>query len=286
LTGSFGKRENRFLRQAREFVVLSRGSTTLTVEPVKEIGAMKALRQVILTVGLVLFSYVFPAIAQGTYTQIDFPGALQTLCLGVDDAGEIVGVYQPPTGPLVGFLLSNGVYTTIAYPGIVDTILTGINDVGQIVGYAEGCSIGFCGFVYYVHTATFADINFPGGDYTFPEGINKFGAIVGYVSIAGQPHGFELMHSKYRQIDLPTGNDTTLTGISASGEVVGYSFTDINNFYVNFSYDRGTFKRLFPKPRPLQVHAINSTGTAIAGQYVQSSSVVAGFANENGTFFL
>src|SRR5690242_17770895 len=77
--------------------------------------AMNALRVALCSV-LVLIA-IAPLMAQGTYTQIDVPGAFTTFCYGINTAGDIVGTYVDSPGNFIhGFLLSNGTYTTIDYP--------------------------------------------------------------------------------------------------------------------------------------------------------------------------
>src|ERR1700730_6052841 len=73
------------------------------------------------------------AVAQGTYTQIDFPSALMTQPNGINAAGLVVGSYEDAAGGH-GFLLQSGTYTTIDYPGAQYSYGQGINDKGQIVG--------------------------------------------------------------------------------------------------------------------------------------------------------
>lgn len=74
------------------------------------------------------------AFAQGTYSQIDVPGAIGTFAQGINTAGDIVGNYMDATYDIHGFLLSGGVFTTIDYPGVLYTYLQGINDVDKLWG--------------------------------------------------------------------------------------------------------------------------------------------------------
>ena len=75
------------------------------------------------------------------YTEITFPGAPNTVALGINNADVIVGLYgnagPGPYGFAVGshgYVMWGGVYSTLDYPGAVSSFSTGINDVGQIVG--------------------------------------------------------------------------------------------------------------------------------------------------------
>ncbi|HEX3585003.1 MAG TPA: hypothetical protein VH024_03365 [Candidatus Angelobacter sp.] len=64
---------------------------------------------------------------------IDFPGATSTAAEGINDRGDIVGIYFDNTGTLHGFLQQNGALTTIDVPGAILAFPFEINDRGQIV---------------------------------------------------------------------------------------------------------------------------------------------------------
>ncbi len=71
-----------------------------------------------------------------TFTQFDvpFPGAVSTEAFGINNAGQIVGVFTEP-GALHGFLFDGGdTFTRIDVPGGINTFARGINTAGQIVG--------------------------------------------------------------------------------------------------------------------------------------------------------
>src|SRR5262245_11772679 len=81
------------------------------------------------------------------YTTLDDPlshpfplGTLFTQPFGINDAGQIVGVYRA-ANVFHGFLLSGGTYTTVDDPSAsgtgLGTFAQGINDAGQIVGHYD-----------------------------------------------------------------------------------------------------------------------------------------------------
>ena len=161
---------------------------------------METFRKVICRAALFLIASVPLALAQGTYTQIDAPGAVWTTAFGINTAGEITGSYADASGTVHAFLLSSGNYTIIDYPGGYNTSLGGINDLDQVVGD----SVSGGGFVYDVSTNTFTTISGPGGTGTTPVAINNAGTIVGYfVPQSGSVQGFELVGSSYTTIAPP-----------------------------------------------------------------------------------
>src|SRR6516225_7756300 len=80
-----------------------------------------------------------PASDQGstsyTYTSIDYPGAARSRANGINDRGDIVGIYLDSSGVWHGYLLSGGTFTTIDAPGSIQTRTTSINNRGVIGGY-------------------------------------------------------------------------------------------------------------------------------------------------------
>src|SRR5207302_7837812 len=77
----------------------------------------------------------------GAYTTLDPPGSIEAKAEGINDAGQVVGVYFDSAARQHGFLFSEGSYTTIDLPGSSASYAYGLNNSGQIVGmYVEGHS--------------------------------------------------------------------------------------------------------------------------------------------------
>jgi probable HAF family extracellular repeat protein len=80
----------------------------------------------------------------GSFTQLDYPGAQQTQASAVNDAGVVVGIYSANnTGPHA-FLYQNGVYTNIDAPGANITYVGSINNLGVAAGNYQATNF----FVY------------------------------------------------------------------------------------------------------------------------------------------
>jgi probable HAF family extracellular repeat protein len=75
--------------------------------------------------------------SHGTYTLLDFPGAVTTAPLSINDKGQITGYYDTSstTAPQHAFVYSNGQYTSIDPPAGVDPLAFSIKNSGQVVGY-------------------------------------------------------------------------------------------------------------------------------------------------------
>lgn len=221
------------------------------------------------------------AVAQGTYTQIDVPGALNTLAFGINTGGDVVGTYADSTGFAHGFLLSGGTYTTIDYPTSgLETELFGVNDVGQVVGYTFG---GQVGFQYDVASGTFTTISFPGALATYPTSINNAGMIVGYYLFGnGLASGFEYGGGTYKSIRPPQVSSSSVVGISANGTIVGH-FTTMQLTEAIFRFKHGNYEPItIPTTGVITtVLGINDAATALVGVYQPTVGTSAGFIYEN-----
>jgi uncharacterized membrane protein len=88
----------------------------------------------------------------GTLTTLDFPaaGTTSTMALGLNDKGQVVGVYMIGT-TMHGFVYNstNGHFHSIDDPkGLGTTTINGINNLAQIVGFyvdSNGHTDGFIG---------------------------------------------------------------------------------------------------------------------------------------------
>lgn len=153
---------------------------------------MQHLRIVsLLLFAMVVFGGVKTAMADVLYsfTTIDVPGALLTFATGINDGGQIVGIFQDALGNDHGFLDSGGSFTTIDVPGAIPgtTFVSGINDSGQIVGsFTSAPGALSHGFLY--SGGSFSTIDVPGAipGTTSVSGINDSGQIVGHTIVSGQ----------------------------------------------------------------------------------------------------
>jgi hypothetical protein len=152
-----------------------------------------------------------------TYTSLDYPGAVFTEALKVNNAGTVVGNYYDGTSDH-GFMWQSGTFTPIDYPGSSETTVEGINDSGTMVG--NYISSSFHGFM--LSSGTFTSIDYPGAAGTGATGINNSGQIVGvYYNTPYVDQGFTLISGVFSTVDYPGADITGLTGINDAGQVVG-----------------------------------------------------------------
>jgi hypothetical protein len=191
---------------------------------------------------------------------------------GLNNRGDIVGFYVADPFVLHGGVLSRGgVFMTFDVPGAEGTVLTDINSRGTIVGfYAAPEQSGFHGFSSSGGTLTFIDA--PSGALeTLPTSIADDGTIVGSFGGEFDSHGFILRNGEWTTVDYPGALQTSLTGITPRGVIVGIaSFDDIDpdgriDRTLGFVYD-GRFQDVGADTFPM---GVNAAGT-VAG-FVQEA---------------
>ncbi|MFZ0392986.1 MAG: chitobiase/beta-hexosaminidase C-terminal domain-containing protein, partial [Terracidiphilus sp.] len=202
--------------------------------------------------------------ANGTFTSFDAPNAGSTpqagwfqgtMGVGIDTAGDVVGVYADSNNAYHGFLLPANSTTPIEFddpdaPTTTSergTFPMGINDNGQIVGFYTTCcyntTSAYYGFLLaagnfapgnFTASANYTTIMAPGAgtgetangvkEGTTPLALNASGVVTGYyVDANGNRHGFIYNSATTAftnpQIDGPGATTNTGHGGSFSGTV-------------------------------------------------------------------
>ena len=84
---------------------------------------------------------------RGACQDLDFPGAVETSAIGINDGGLVVGWYNPGSANDYAFVRKNGKYFSFSYPGALGTYADGINASGEIVGQYTFDDVKWHGFV-------------------------------------------------------------------------------------------------------------------------------------------
>ena len=154
---------------------------------------------------------------------IEYPGAVNTRPMGINNRGHVVGVYVNPDSRIHGFLLDHkGEFTSIDVPGAVQTNAQQDQRRRETSSgsttLAPGSSRGFL-----LRHGTFSDVYFPGSFLTTALGINARGDIVGqYNDAPGPPrHGYLYSQGTYVPIDFPGAVRSVAIDINDRGDIVG-----------------------------------------------------------------
>ena len=161
--------------------------------------------------------------AKGKFTAVNFPKGTGTEPTGINDKGEIVGLYFDSAGVQHGFSKIGTVYKKIDVKNHTSTAAWGVNNTGQITVYAIN-SAGTAYDAYLKTGTTFKLINDPKAKGTLGTVVhtpNNKGDIDGtYYDSSGNTHGWLLHAGKYYDVnDTPTL--TRADGLNDKLEIVG-----------------------------------------------------------------
>lgn len=225
--------------------------------------------------------------ANVTFTTIDVPGAVSTDVTGINNNGEMVGIYTLGGQTDLGFAYLGGSFTSIRYPGSnITTQVGAVNDSGVIAGTALNTrNFTSVGFLY--DGSTFTTIKVPGKQDPYADGVNNDGVVVGGVGVEGAGQCYELIGTKLKNVTPPPGGDFVLayaTGVNNLGEVAGWTTASTTTSFV---YKGGKFRTLVVPGSTDYTEAwgINDGG-AVVGWYesCDPSCAIHGFALIEGKY--
>jgi hypothetical protein len=178
-----------------------------------------------------LFCYAQEAAASGEVSYLSFqvPGALGTYPMSINSSMTVTGYYYVSATVTGGFLRdADGTITIFSIRDGVWTEPESINDAGDITGFYEVVAGTPHGFVRYAdgRILTADPAGGYGGTQAQPVSINDFGEIVGnhpypLTASAGFTWSREGVFTTIEHSD-GASYPTVLTGLNASGTVVGY----------------------------------------------------------------
>lgn len=181
-------------------------------------------RKTLLISLLMFFVGVLSSTAQSleSVQLLDFPGAVFTMPLDINDSGVVTGYFVDDSSAAHGFVWANGrVIAVFDFPDAVLTVPYGINNAGQVVGgylapRPDDPGINRVGAFLWSQGA-FTDITVP-GSYSSAYDIDGAGNVVGWVSFFEQEYPVEYTWRPGAPGSrLPSG----VHRLSEAGDVVG-----------------------------------------------------------------
>jgi hypothetical protein len=159
------------------------------------------------------------------FMPLDVLGAKATYAYGLNDQGQVVGIWLDSEDLAHGFLYDKGAYRPLEVLGARGTWAFGINNAGDIVGaYMDSASVH--GFRYDGQTYHLLDIpGVPAGNFQGAYGINNAGLIAGSYR-TDSFHSFLYDKGAYTPLDVLGASDTQASGLDDLGRVVGYYGSD------------------------------------------------------------
>jgi len=159
--------------------------------------------------------------SKGKFTPVNFPKSNGTQATGINDKGEVVGLYLDSANLTHGFSKIGTKYTSISVKGGTNTVAWGVNNAGQITVYTTN-SAGT--FDSYLMTGTkLKKIDNPGAGTTgtIVHTPSNVGDIDGtYYDTAGTEKGWLLHKGKYYDV-VDTGGVTRADGLNDKSVLVG-----------------------------------------------------------------
>jgi hypothetical protein len=163
-------------------------------------------------------------LSNGTFTEYDVPGALETNLLSINDAGDFTGGFDPDgSGIFQAFVSVGGTLTSFSVPGAASTFAYEINNSEELtVGYyIDGVILH--GYYRDSSGTLHFPIDPPGSTTTVLFGLNDRNWVVGrYRDSAGATHGlFFIPPNQFATFDYPGSTFTSLNGINDKGVICG-----------------------------------------------------------------
>jgi uncharacterized membrane protein len=206
----------------------------------------------------------------GQFRRIAVPGATGTLPYGIDNRGQVVGIYDDPRGRSHGFAWERGSFRTIDVPvptgttpdGISGSGALDINNRGQIVGAYVGTDGHEHGYLR--ERGQFQIIDAPGSTDTIAFSINDRGQITVQSSSPDEPdRSFLLDHGHFTRIQFPAAADTLVHKNNNDGEIVGV-YSDGSLQQHGFTLSNGRYRTVdYPGTTVTGVNASNTRGQIV-----------------------
>jgi probable HAF family extracellular repeat protein len=214
------------------------------------------------------------------YTTIDYPGSTGTTAWGINNLGDVVGVYSLPDKTNHGFLWSGGKLSSIDFPGASGTDTWGINDHGDIVGdyTINGVTRSFV-----LTHGRFVPVDVPGATLTAMAGINNSGGLVGIYTLPdSSSHTIMIKGDVLIKADDPGSAVTQGNGLNDAGDVAANcTITGVTHGCVK---GKGAFT-LFDYPDAAFTGAYGISGAGdIVGRYRDAAGATHGFLYSGGKY--
>lgn len=213
--------------------------------------------------------WLVPAMrAQGApqYILIDLcpPDAQGGLAAAVNESGQAVGSFDPPSGNDRGFLWSGGRLMRLDPPGGVISQAFGINDEGVVVGITSATLSGPPRPTRWRDGAA-EDLGTLGGPGGYAYAINNAGMIVGTAAPpSGAPRAYRLVDGTMD--DIGTGIASTAFALNEAGWIAGVRFIapgDAGRRAVLWNISGGWIQPEFVRAGPSAFHDVNAGRIAV-----------------------
>ncbi len=200
----------------------------------------------------------------GCLCQVDFPDAVETSVLGINNLGQMVGYYTMPTGTS-GFICDRGTFGTLEHPAAGNyTVAQAINDRGEIVGVYQDNASKPGSFL--LKAGHFLPLLVPGTAETSVEDLNNNGQIIGNFSDPKGTHGFIYLENTglfTLPVDVPPATVVALRAINNGGQIAGDYVDDRGNNRPFIAMAGALNQLLIPNAASVNINGINDHGQIV-----------------------
>jgi len=159
-----------------------------------------------------------------------------TLVLGMEEQGDMVGSYRDKQAKIHGFLLHNDKFETVEVPQAMATVVTAIGSAAAgktptLTGFFVDAGFAIHGFLCElpIRPQCFRsfDVTLDGVPQTMthPVGFTRTQIVGSFRDKAGESHGFQcrlpMRSDCFIQLDVPNGENTEIFGMSEQGQLAG-----------------------------------------------------------------
>jgi len=216
------------------------------------------------------------------FVQVDVPGAAGTQAQGINNHGQVVGVYSDTGNPSVtgadlrGFLLDHGRYVRLDYPNALTSQAQNVNDRGYVSGEFQAADGTFHGYLW--RHGRFRALATPGS----ASGINNRGEITGPFGDIATADGYLLSGKRFTTFEAPGAQITIPRDINNRGQIVGFRLPSLTGEVSGFVRSDGRFT-VIQRPGAIvtALFGINNRGQIVG--YGPTAEDLAGLPAESAT---
>ena len=248
-----------------------------------QIHKMKTIHRSLLTISMVLAGLLSTSQAKTELTvqvigTFDYPGAISTSPIGINDRGDITGWYVDSSNVTRGFFRTrSGQFRSINEPNATgnQTRAQKINNSRVISGFyskADGSSHG-----YFLAGNAFSEFDVAGANSTYIFGLNDNNAFVGSFSTALGLDGYVNTGGTTTPFSVPGSTFTEPLAINNLGEIGGlYFVSDVIHGFFRDAAGTITAPLDIPGSTLTLIAGLNDSGRMV-GSYTDGSGVTHGF---------
>jgi hypothetical protein len=223
-----------------------------------------------------------PPYRQTSFIPENFPRAVQTQAVGINNDATSAGFFVDRLGANHGYVRVHGHFRAVDFPGTTSrpafNQLLGINRMGIAVGFFNDRANRSHAYAFNVRTGQFTLIKLPVKTASVvASGINDRGQVVGFFQLGRGIRGFIWGPHLFAVLDLGNHTNTQALGINNFGVVVG-SFVDLQGKTRGFVRANARLVRVVNVPGSTStvVNGINNNGQ-IVGFFTDGAKNTFGF---------